>query len=1777
VRKREKIVEVENLFAGGGEMGALMRSLDWSQTPLGSVSEWPQSLKTAVRIILTSRQPMFVWWGKELINLYNDAYKAILGGKHPQVLGQPAFSVWQEIWDRVGPRAESAMLKNEGTYDEALLLIMERNGYPEETYYTFSYSPIPNDRGEPGGIICANTDDTQRIIGERQLQLLRELAAKTADARTFQEACRLSASGLETNPYDLPFATIYLVDSEKGQVHLAGTSGIDRNHPAIRETVDLNTDSIWPFAEVIKTQQASLIHDFGEYQGIPTGAWQQQPHQAIAIPIAPSGQTGKSGVLIAGLNPFRLFDDNYKGFLELVAAQIAASIANAQAYEEERKRAEALAELDRAKTVFFSNVSHEFRTPLTLMLNPLEELSDSLGDRLHSDEREQFQLVQRNGLRLQKLVNTLLDFSRIEAGRIQALYEPTDLASFTAELASVFRSTIERAGMKLEIECATLPEPVYVDREMWEKIVLNLLSNAFKFTFAGTITVRLQAVGDCVELAVEDTGVGIPETELPRLFERFHRVSGTRSRTYEGSGIGLALVQELVKLHHGTIGVTSQLDRGTSFKIAIPFGSAHLPAERIQTSRTLPSTALGTATFIEEAFRWLPEQDIETSSLSASLSLPLPASSCSARILLADDNADMRDYIKRLLSSSYQVETVANGREALNAVLENPPDLVLTDVMMPQMDGFKLLRSLRGNPAIQDIPIILLSARAGEEARIEGLEAGADDYLIKPFSARELIARVEATLKLARLRQQAQEREQELRLEAEAAKEQIEAVLSSINDGFIVLERDWRYTYINNRQLDLIGKQRDEVIGKIIWEVFPEAIGTEVYDAFVQAMTQRMPISRETLYTPWNRWFEVRIYPCAIGISVFSTEITARKRIEAALRESEQRFRDLADNAPMMIWVTDPTGYCTYLNRSWYDFSGQTEQTGLGYGWLEITHPEDREYSKNIFLAANARREAFQIEYRLRRKDGEYRFCIDAGSPWFGVDGEFKGYIGSVIDISDRKGAEEALRQSEARLHTVAANLPHGAVFIVDRQLRYRLAEGKALEDVGMTSESFVGKTLWEALDPALATYYEPYYRQALSGEPFTIEHHSHNRYYVSHGTPMYNERGKIEAVLAMSYDISDRKGTEEKLRQSEARLRQAIAIETVGVIFFKTDGSIIDANDAFLGMSGYSREDLEQGRVRWDELTPPEWMPHSQKAVEEFKTLGHTTPYEKEYIRKNGSRWWALFAATRLNEEEGVEFVIDITDKKQTQEALRESESRFRLMVESAKDYAIFTLDLNGVVTSWNSGAERLLGYSEAEIIGCKGRIIFTPEDNERGRAEYEIQIALTQGRAENERWHLRKDGSRFWGSGLMMPLQSKAGTTQGFVKILQDKTTQKQTETEREQLLQLEQAARAEAENANRLKDEFLAVLSHELRSPLNPILGWSQLLRGGKLNATQTAQGLETIERNAKLQTQLIEDLLDIFRIVRGKLVLNISPVDLAIPITAAIETVQLAAQAKSIEIKRSVPARMTYISGDSSRLQQIVWNLLSNAVKFTSPQGQVEIRLERVGNEAQIGVKDTGKGIKQEFLPHVFDYFRQEDGKTTRQFGGLGLGLAIVRQLTELHGGTVAVDSPGEGQGATFTIRFPLLKDNSTQMKDETDNALLLASDASLLTGTRILVVDDEADMQDLAIAILAQAGASVMVAASAAEALLIFDSFKPDVLVSDIGMPDVDGYMLMQQVKSRLPSSDKQIPAIALTAYAGDFDRQQALQAGFQRHLAKPIEPDELVETIATLIGRNGDK
>jgi len=733
-------------LSGGGEMGKRMREMDWAATPFGPVATWSPSLKMTVSLLLANGQPIIMWWGPDYLCLYNDAYIPVLGAKHPWALGRPVREAWSEIHDVLKPLIDAPFSGTPTSIDD-IRLDIKRHGFLEETHFTVVYSPIPDPTaiGGIGGVIAPVHEITGKVLGERRTLALRDLGQRLADARTAEAAGQITAATLAGYHDDLPFALLYLASEDGRQARLAGATGLLDHQSLCPPTIDLKQDAApWQLAEVAESQVMALV------ERSPAGP-------AAIVPIRATKASELAGFLITGVSPLLRFDELYRSFLDLAAAQVATAIANARAYEEEKRKADALAEIDRVKTAFFSNVSHEFRTPLTLMLGPIENtLANST---LADADREQIELAHRSSQRLLKLVNSLLDFSRIEAGRVQASYAAADLATVTAELASVFRSTIERAGMRLSVDCPPLGEPVHVDGEMWEKIVLNLISNAFKFTFDGEIEVSVHRVGTEARLTVRDTGTGISAQEIPRLFERFHRINGAPGRSYEGSGIGLALVQELARFHGGRVEVESEVGRGSRFHVFIPFGTKHLPVDRIAASAKPDAGGLRAVPYLEEMKRWLPGESSAGDPNVHPESGPFYPSAFPdmRRVLLADDNADMRDYLKRILEQAgYVVETVADGEAAASVARAWRPNLVLADVMMPRLDGFGLLRVLRADPHLKAVPIILLSARAGEEARIEGMQAGADDYMVKPFGARELLARIQGSLGLVRVRQEAE-------------------------------------------------------------------------------------------------------------------------------------------------------------------------------------------------------------------------------------------------------------------------------------------------------------------------------------------------------------------------------------------------------------------------------------------------------------------------------------------------------------------------------------------------------------------------------------------------------------------------------------------------------------------------------------------------------------------------------------------------------------------------------------------------------------------------------------------------------------------------------------------------------------------------------------------------------------------------------------------------------------------------------------------------------------
>ncbi|GAB3880390.1 SpoIIE family protein phosphatase [Microbispora bryophytorum subsp. camponoti] len=837
------------MFSVDDEVGRDLALVDWRATPLGPPEEWPQSLQTAVSILLSSRFSMWMAWGPELTFFCNAAYRRdTLGRKYPWALGRPASEVWAEIWDDIGPRIDTVLATGEATWDEALLLFLERAGYPEESYHTFSYSPLRDDSGTVVGMLCVVSEETERVIGERRMATLRDLGSDPSVVRTEQEMLAFACRQLGRNLHDLPFTLTYLFQ-EGGGARLAGVTGDAAGHPAAPLTLPADApDAIWPAAALARGESVivpldpvpldpvpldsvppdSVPPDRAPFTGLPAGNWPEPPTQALVVPLLQQG-SAPYGFLVAGLNRYRPLDEAYRGFIELAAGHVAAGVASARSYQAQQRRAEELAELDRAKTVFFSNISHEFRTPLTLIMGPVEELRGRLQG-ADPQVREELEVIRRNGLRLGKLVNTLLDFSRIEAGRMQASYEPVDLATVTAELASLFRSAVDKAGLDFRVDCPPSDEPVYIDRGMWEKVVLNLLSNALKFTFQGAIGVTVRREDDHAVVTVTDTGIGVPAEEVPRLFERFHRIENARSRSNEGSGIGLALVQELVSLQGGTISADSVEGEGTRFTIRLPYGSAHLPVEAINTAG-VGAGATTADPYVEEALRWLPADEGREPAGDA-MGLPShdgsptrsKGSAVPARVLVADDNADMRGYLVRLLNGAgYLVSTASDGMEALDAIRADAPDLVVSDVMMPRLDGLSLVAALRSDPRTAAVPVVLLSARAGQEASIEGLQAGADDYLVKPFAAAELLARVRANMDMARLRQhQARWRS---------------ALVDSLQEAFFVCDEQGAVIEINSAFADILGYGPENLPYTPIHPWWPDAAADpaahqQVADAF---------------------------------------------------------------------------------------------------------------------------------------------------------------------------------------------------------------------------------------------------------------------------------------------------------------------------------------------------------------------------------------------------------------------------------------------------------------------------------------------------------------------------------------------------------------------------------------------------------------------------------------------------------------------------------------------------------------------------------------------------------------------------------------------------------------------------------------------------------------------------------------------------------------------------------------------------------------------------------
>ncbi|MFC4147454.1 SpoIIE family protein phosphatase [Micromonospora mangrovi] len=885
----------DELFPGDDLTSTALRAKDWSATPLGPVETWSAELRSAVRTVLPSRIPMLLWWGPELVQIFNHAYTGIIGEKFPTAVGQRGAECWAEAWDTLGPLTEQVLSGAGATYGQNLLLFLERYGYSEETYWTFSYSPVEDQDGRVIGIFVATSDVTGRVVGDRRLALLRELGAlSVAEADSAGDAARAAARVLSAGRADLPLGMIYLRDGELLTDPAAeGVAGADQVSLVASFGVDGDAGASTPppeVAEMLRTGRPARITGLSRYHAHlarPDDTVAGAPvNEAIVLPLLATGRARPVGVLVLGISPFRQLDDPYRDFLHLIASQVSTALTDVLAYEAQRRRAAALTELDAAKTEFFTDVSHELRTPLTLIAGPVQESLADEREPLPPAQRERLELVHRNAGRLRKLVNDMLDFARIEGGRLEAERLPTDLAALTRGVAESFAYAMQQGGLAFDVDTRPLARTAYVDRDMWEKVVVNLLSNALKYTLTGTVRLALRGDDEHVTLTVSDTGVGVPADQLPLLFRRFHRVRGGGGRSNEGTGIGLALVQELVKLHDGEVGVRSVEGEGTTFTVRLPYGR---PSDGAGSRRAVPQ--LAGWSYPDEAARWL-STDRPGGEVTEPGAAPLSAGA--ATVLVVEDNADLRTFLSGLLAPHYRVVLAVDGQEALERIAVQPPDLVLTDVMMPRLDGFGLLRALRADPRTAGMPVIVLSARAGAEAAVEGLHAGADDYLPKPFSSLELLARIGAHLELARLRN----REATWRT----------ALIDSLQDAFAVYDAGTTLLEANQAFCRLVGIDRLELPAEAPHPWWPDPETEPVaWERLQAALTQIRQTDSGRVTIPMRHADGHRLWVEAVYNALREPRTDQRLHV-ATLRDVTEEMRAAARQAAMTSLATRLAG-----------------------------------------------------------------------------------------------------------------------------------------------------------------------------------------------------------------------------------------------------------------------------------------------------------------------------------------------------------------------------------------------------------------------------------------------------------------------------------------------------------------------------------------------------------------------------------------------------------------------------------------------------------------------------------------------------------------------------------------------------------------------------------------------------------------------------------------------------------------------------------------------------
>ncbi len=1117
----------------------LIRSINWAKTSIGSQEAWPQSLRSALSICINSNFPIAIYWGPDLVLMYNEAWSPIPGSKHPWAFGKTAIEVWPEIWSDIEPQFQKAFSGVPGGSKDALLP-MQRHGYTEECYFDFTFTPIYGESGKVEGIFNAVIETTYRVINERRANVLQKLVERIGGVPTSIEVFEKTAEVLGEAKADVPFFFIYEL--------LPQGPSIVSHPPSVQIPFEY-----WGVEEVASQGSVKLIEDVGKYfRSVPDGIWPEPPTEAIAFPV--KGNDGHvSAVIVAGASARRKIDKDYRSFYESLSNVISAEIITLQSLAEERERAESLAQIDKAKTAFFSNISHEFRTPLTLMLSPLEELLSD-GQNLSVAQKENLQTSLRNTLRLQKLVNMLLDFSRIEAGKMDANFQSVDIAKMTQDLASSFRSAIESAGIEYNVSIKSVNREISIDVDMWEKIVLNLISNAFKYTEKGRIQVELATQGENILFKVSDTGIGISEENQSKIFERFYRVNNGGGRSQEGTGIGLSLVKELVLLHQGNITITSELGKGSTFTVAIPLKKKDVIDLPRASNGNLMSAKHNA--FVDEAKKW-KIQPGKIAAQSASKNRP--------SIVVADDNSDMREYIVRILGHDYHIHEASNGEDAYAIAQQTHPDLIISDIMMPKLDGFGLLKKLRSNFQTKTIPLIFLSARAGDEAKVEGIQAGADDYLVKPFSSKELLARVTNLIATNSARRRTE-------------KEFFNLFVQSPAHIHVFKGLDHVVEFFHPLGVKAIGR---DITGQKVREALPELAGQGYFelldDVYHTGKIVSIPQSKAVLPgadgKPQEYYFHITYLPWRDldgqiqGVLQFTFDETEQALSSIRIKDSEERFRVLSNSIPQFVWIADATGNVEFMSDQWEQYSGTSIEHGKK-AFASMIHPEDIGEVRQRWTRSMETRQPWTCEFRLHNaKTGEYRWFYGHTVPLFDQNQNLTKWIGSSSDIHAQKShsfeleaivadrtselvtlnnllraKNEELSRAQNFLQTVLDSSVE-LVTAFDTNLNFTFVNKRLTELSTQTPEQLIGKNLLVVNPNLQKTEGYQQLMKALGGETIHIEarrpRFDESLIFETFMIPL-KENGQVTGVVTMQRDITALMNLTEKLKESNELLKRS-------------------------------------------------------------------------------------------------------------------------------------------------------------------------------------------------------------------------------------------------------------------------------------------------------------------------------------------------------------------------------------------------------------------------------------------------------------------------------------------------------------------------------------------------------------------------------------------------------------------------------------------------------------